>query len=106
MARPKPETSDRLDNLRWVTENEDSTDNLDNVELGRWRHLMRTQAKWVMQQRRLEEKDYKEELAAWRKEVEEEKKAGKEKKASVEVDVGMGRSLELLNKLIVEITPK
>ena len=78
MATKKPVPSEELKYLRLVMEQEFADDDVNDVVLSRYRDRMNRKPEWVMQQKRITEENYRAEIAAWKKENQEQPKAEKE----------------------------
>lgn len=116
MPRPEPQESMELMLLRQVMYTDPGDDDRTDVALGRYRTKIMDDFDWAQRQLRVAEKEYRAELAAWHKECREEeaaKQAAKQVKQTktndmpakgAKADVGTARALEMLDKLIVELT--
>jgi hypothetical protein len=98
MPRAKPQPSTELRYLRLVMSQDWEKDDKEDVELGRYRALIQEDAKWIAQQKRSAEKEYRDELAAWKKEAEQEAREEREGK------VGAGEyKMEPVDDLICKL---
>ena len=108
--RPEPQESLELMMLRHVMHKPQEKDDPNDLALASYRQKRTESFEWAQKQLQLAEKDYRAELAAWHKECREEERAAKQDKAESpskgKKDIGTAKALEMLDKLIGELTTK